>query len=210
MNCPLCGDPQSSLWSEDQLRPYFRCGKCTFLFVPQKFHLSAEDERKRYDTHENDESDLRYREYLTKIASGITPFLSKGQKGLDFGCGASTLLAQIIEESGHPMDSYDLYYHPSNPIWSETYDFIILSEVIEHLSSPREIMEKLAGLLSPNGQFFIKTKFLPETREQFDHWYYKKDPTHICFFNPQSMEELARILRMKGPETGQDLSRLWF
>ena len=210
MNCPLCNDPQTSKWSEDKIRPYIKCGHCSLVFVPQDFLLSAEDERKRYDTHENHEQDLRYREYLTKIASGITPFISKGQKGLDFGCGASTLMAKIMEESGFEMDSYDLYYHPSTPIWSQKYDFIILSEVIEHLSSLRETMIKLAALLSTDGQFFIKTKFLPQSREQFDSWYYKKDPTHICFFNPQSMGELARVLGMNGPDTSQDLSRLWY
>jgi hypothetical protein len=210
VNCPLCGCSETSKWSEDNLRPYLKCEHCTLIFVPQEFLLSAEDERKRYDTHENDEKDLRYRKYLTKIASGITPFLSEGHKGLDFGCGASTLMAQIMEESGYEMDSYDLYYHPLTPIWSQKYDFIILSEVIEHLSTLSETMERLADLLSKNGQFFIKTKFLPETREQFELWYYKKDPTHICFFNPRAMGELAMILGMKGPETDKDLSRLWF
>lgn len=210
MNCPLCNETQTSKWSEDPVRPYFECGHCSLVFVPQDFLLSAEDERKRYDTHENDERDVRYREYLTKIASGISPSLSQGQKGLDFGCGASTLMAQIMDESGFEMDSYDLYYHPLTPIWSQKYDFIILSEVIEHLSSPRETMLKLAKLLTKDGQFFIKTKFLPETKEQFDVWYYKKDPTHICFFNSRSMEELARVLGMKGPDTNQDLTRLWF
>jgi hypothetical protein len=211
MKCPLCETSSINPWSEDELRPYFKCQECSLIFVPSEFILSPEDEKKRYDTHENNEEDLRYREYLSKIVSGAIPHLSSGMVGLDFGCGASILLAKIFDENGFLVDSYDIFYHPKEEIWQRKYDFIVLSEVIEHLSSPAETMRKLAKLLTPHGQFFIKTKFSPEFQTLFSNWYYKKDPTHICFFNEESMKKLAHLLGMKGAETySPDLTRLWF
>lgn len=211
MKCPLCESSSVTLWSEDELRSYFKCRECSLIFVPSEFLLSAEEEKKRYDTHENNQEDLRYREYLSKIALGAYPYLTAGMRGLDFGCGASTLLAQLFDENAFPTDSYDIFYHPNEEIWQKKYDFIVLSEVIEHLSSPLQTMMKLAERLTPQGQFFIKTKFSPEFQSMFSSWYYKKDPTHICFFNDQSMRKLANVLQMGGPEiTGPDLSRIWF
>lgn len=211
MKCPLCESSKATPWSEDELRPYFKCQECSLIFVPSHFLLSAEDEKKRYDTHENSDEDPRYRDYLSKIAFGVIPHLSPGMVGLDFGCGASTLLAQIFEENGFPVDSYDIFYRPEEAIWKRKYDFIVLSEVIEHLSSPGETMRNLTKLLSSQGQFFIKTKFSPEFQTLFNNWYYKKDPTHICFFNEESMAKLAHLLGMKGPEIySPDLTRIWF
>lgn len=211
MNCILCGSPKTFEWYQDKLQTYFLCHGCTFVFVPRNQMLSAFEEKKRYDTHENNDDDPRYREYLTKIRNSVTPFLTKESLGLDFGCGASHLLARIFSEENFVVDSYDLYYHPEEKIWDKTYDFIVLSEVIEHLSWPVATMEKLAKLLKPGGQIFIKTMFLPEKENAFAGWFYKNDPTHVQFFNFKSMEKLAQILNMQGPIKlpSPDLYRLW-
>jgi SAM-dependent methyltransferase len=200
VNCVLCQGHSLNQWHQDKLRPYFRCEGCSLVFVPRDLLITAEEEKKRYDTHQNNEEDPRYRNYLTKIADGILPFLSPKAKGLDYGCGASTLLATIFFEAGLSMDSYDLYYHCNDDIWLERYDFIVLSEVIEHLADLDGTMEKLKLLLKPGGQLFIKTKFYPPARELFENWFYKNDPTHVQFFDPLSMAKLAALLNMKGPE----------
>lgn len=211
MNCILCRGASVALWNQDSLRPYLRCDDCSLVFVPRDYLLSSVDEKKRYDTHENNEDDLRYREYLTKITTAIIPFLGADATGLDFGCGASTLLSKIFLESGFVVDSYDLYYHSDQKFRAKTYDFIVLSEVIEHLSDPIGGLEGLKLLLKPGGQFFIKTKYLPPQKEMFGNWFYKNDPTHIQFFNHQSMEKLASLLGMQGPMalSSADLCRLW-
>jgi hypothetical protein len=211
MICILCSSESTLKCFEDKSRAYFCCQNCSLIFVPRDSLLDPLEEKKRYDNHQNSDQDPRYRDYLTKTIVEIVPFLGTGAKGLDFGCGSSHLMEKIFFERGYKVDSYDLYYHPNEEIWQRKYDFIVLSEVIEHLAKPKETMEQLRSLLSPGGQIFIKTKYYPESLASFGSWFYKNDPTHIQFFNQQAMGSLARMLQLNGPESlpCQDLVRLW-
>jgi transcription initiation factor TFIIIB Brf1 subunit/transcription initiation factor TFIIB len=195
-NCPLCDSAHSSEFSRDKIRSYYICSSCQLIFVPREQIISSDEEKKRYDTHKNSPEETRYRDYLAQIAGLMIPQMSEGSMGLDFGCGASTLLGDILISQGYPTDSYDLFYHPQESIWKKSYDFIVLSEVIEHLREPREIMQALKERLNPGGKFFIKTALYPETKEKFDQWFYKRDPTHVQFFQTGSFETLRNQLGM--------------
>ncbi|HXH75797.1 MAG TPA: class I SAM-dependent methyltransferase [Bacteriovoracaceae bacterium] len=210
MNCILCQSTGTHKWHEDKIRPYFKCETCSLIFVPRNFVLSAEKEKQRYDAHQNNNDDNNYREYLTKITLGILPYLEKGSRGLDFGCGSSTTLAALFEDHGFSVDSYDLYYFQKEELLQNKYDFIILSEVIEHLADPLETMQRLKSLLTADGQFFIKTKYYPAEKELFSNWFYKRDVTHVQFFSQKAMSRLAGILKMNEPEKieSEDLYRL--
>lgn len=194
MNCPLCQSSHTSLYDQDEFRHYHQCGGCELIFVPRSELVSSSEEKFRYDQHENHPDDPRYREYLKKIVDSIHPFLKPTSRGLDFGCGESTLLEQLFVEAGFPTRSYDLFYQNDESVLHEKYDFIILSEVIEHLREPREIMLQLKEQLNPGGVFGIKTRLQPLSKTEFSRWYYKKDPTHIQFFNPKSFEKLNEVL----------------
>jgi hypothetical protein len=156
--------------------------------------VSISAEFARYDTHINDEGDLRYQNYLSSIVNTAAPHLSAKDRGLDFGCGRTKLLARIFDQSGIETESYDIHYFPDEEIWNRKYDFIVLSEVIEHLRDPLETMIKLKTILNQSGKIFVKTKLLPEDYGAFKLWYYKNDPTHVQFFNQKSMELMARRL----------------
>lgn len=208
MKCPVCQSSEYVLFDQDKKRSYFKCSDCTLVFVPREQILSAADESNRYEAHQNSEDDPYYKKYLTDIAQETLPFLHSESFGLDFGCGKTKLLASIYEERGIQMDSFDLYFHPDESIWKKTYNFIILSEVIEHLAAPKETMESLNSLLKTGGEFFIKTKFYPESSEDFSNWFYKRDMTHVEFFNEKSMETLAQKLGKSFQKIGNDLYRL--
>lgn len=141
------------------------------------------------------------------MMDNILPFISKKNVGLDFGCGALTALSEIFQKKEIHLDSFDLYYHPNHSIWNCKYDFIIISEVIEHLHNPEDTMTSLKKILNPNGKIFIKTKFRKESIE-FANWFYKRDLTHIQFFNPKSLELFANRLGFAFSEIGPDLY-LW-
>jgi len=193
-NCPICLECNTQEYAQDKFRSYSICDGCGLIFVPRSELISAEDERTRYEHHQNESEDPAYFDYLSKIARCV-PYLKKGDEGLDFGCGPSPVLANIFSSSGFVTSSYDLYFHPHLPYRAKTYDFIILSEVIEHLRNPIEVLKELGGLLNDNGKIFIKTKFYPE-KELFNNWFYKRDLTHIQFFNEKSLHWLSKSLRM--------------
>jgi SAM-dependent methyltransferase len=199
MKCPVCLSQKNSQYDQDKHRIYYLCEDCELIFVSRDKALPAIDEMKRYEAHQNTDHDPHYQAYLKQIVDSSLPHIKTKARGLDFGCGKTTLLSKIYNDVGLLVDSYDVFFHPSEEIWQNKYDFIILSEVIEHLAQPREVMEKLNNLLNPGGKFFIKTKFYPENAIDFANWFYKRDLTHIQFFNPTSMQQLARHLKASGP-----------
>ncbi len=195
MACPLCFSGATFLYDQDRLRSYFKCETCALVFVDRGSVISPQQEKERYEAHENSENNSDYRDYLSSIAQSIRPHLKNGDVGLDFGSGKTKILSELLMP--HVTFSYDVYFLPDDSLLKRKYDFIILSEVIEHLRDPLRIMEDLKKCLNPQGQFFIKTKFYPERREDFGNWFYKRDITHIQFFCQMSFEKLSSLLGLQ-------------
>jgi SAM-dependent methyltransferase len=189
MICPLCGSVQSELFDKDKTRSFYQCGNCSLVFVPRDELITPDAEKHRYDAHENDETSSGYRDYLSGIAAQLQKYLKNGMTGLDFGSGRTKLLAELLS-SEHVVDSYDVYFHPDLSFLNKKYDFIILSEVIEHLRDPVSELKKLKSILKPDGILFVKTKLVPE--KSFSTWFYKRDITHVQFFSDDSFRHLSK------------------
>ena len=110
-------------------------------------------------------------------------------------------MSQIFDENGLNCDSYDPFYFPDVSIWKKSYEFLVMNEVIEHLSDPAGTISKLRTILT--GPIFIRTKFYPETEKEFANWFYKRDATHVQFFNLKSLSQLGTVKVI-----GEDLYRI--
>jgi len=152
------------------------------VFVPPRFHLSAEAERAEYDRHENAEDDPGYRRFLGRLVAPLTARVPPPAAGLDFGCGPGPALAAMLREAGYRMAVYDPFYAPDPSVLVPGWDFITATEVVEHLRRPGEELQRLVGLLRPGGWLGIMTKLVLD-RERFATWHYIRDPTHIGFFS---------------------------
>lgn len=99
----------------------------------------------------------------------------------------------MFEEAGFSMALYDLFYRPDSEVLQHHYDFITLTEVIEHLGSPWQVLHLLWQQLRPGGLLAIQTQ---QVRDQsaFRQWRYIHDPTHIAFYAPATFAWLARQL----------------
>ena len=87
-SCPLCGDLATiHPFSSGLDRTYLRCGRCDLVFVPPADHPSPEEERARYEQHNNAPTHQGYRDFLARLADPIIARLPPGADGLDFGCG---------------------------------------------------------------------------------------------------------------------------
>ena len=75
-------------------------------------------------------------------------------------------------------------------------NFITMTEVIEHIARPSELLPRLDRLLSPGGILAVMTK---RTRDlaAFSSWHYKNDPTHICFYSEVTFEWIAQKMSWK-------------
>ena len=122
--------------------------------------------------------------------------ISVGACGLDFGSGPGPTLSKMFESRGFQTDIYDVYYAPNEGVFQKTYDFITICEVVEHFHKPQMELDRLFGLLKPNGLMAIKTQFLPP-KDEFPTWYYKREPTHVCFFSEQTFKFLTNKWKSK-------------
>jgi 2-polyprenyl-3-methyl-5-hydroxy-6-metoxy-1,4-benzoquinol methylase len=96
----------------------------------------------------------------------------------------------MFKEIGHSMEIYDTFYAREPDLLNRQYDFITATEVLEHLHHPRQELDRLWTLLKPGGYLGIMTQLVKD-QKTFSHWYYKNDPTHVCFFSRSTFQWLA-------------------
>lgn len=193
-NCPLCEKKDTNIHYEDLNRAYWHCGYCALIFVPSQYHLNPFEEKAIYDQHENNPDDSGYRAFLNKLVSPMNRHLKShhfpaNAKGLDFGSGPGPTLSLMFSELGYEMNIFDIYYANKPEVLKRSYDFISSTEVWEHLSKPKEIINDLFCLTKERFILGIMTKRIPQT--SFERWHYIKDPTHITFFADQTLEYIA-------------------
>ena len=146
------------------------------------------EERSRYENHNNDENDPGYRQFLLRAINPLTNYIKQADNGLDFGCGPGPTTSKIMNEMGYQVIDYDPYFKPIE--LNTSFDFIISTEVFEHLNSPRKELKLIKKLLKPNAYLCIMTQLYSETID-FQNWWYKNDPTHIVFYTQETMEWIA-------------------
>ena len=188
-SCPLCHH-ETVAFSQDKSRPYVRCPQCFLVSVPAAFHLDQIAEKAHYDCHNNDVADVGYQQFLSRTLTPLIARIKPDATGLDFGCGEGAVLSQMAAAQGIKVVNYDLFYHPDTQVLSQQYDFVCLTEVIEHIANAQALMTQLSTLLLPGGILAVMTKQVPSL-DKFNYWYYKIDPTHINFYSIETFQWLA-------------------
>jgi 2-polyprenyl-3-methyl-5-hydroxy-6-metoxy-1,4-benzoquinol methylase len=119
-----------------------------------------------------------------------------GSEILEFGCGPGPVLAKLLENEGAKVTKYDKFFFDDESYKEKKYDFITSTEVFEHLQHPKESLAELAELLKPGGMIAIMTNFHLNDTDRFLKWWYRRDPTHISFFNKRVFEVLTKKLNL--------------
>ena len=188
--CPLCTARRVRHHCRDRERSFLRCDDCGLVFVPSSQFLSREDEKRRYDLHQNSPDNEGYRRFLQRMFIHLQECLAPGSAGLDFGSGPEPLLARMFRAAGHSMAIFDHFYGPDPAPLEGRYDFITATEVVEHLREPKRELEQLWACLKPGGVLGVMTRPVVGL-DEFPTWYYKNDRTHVCFFSPETFHWLA-------------------
>lgn len=188
-HCPLCAGGAAP-FEPGAARGARRCGTCALTFIPESRHLSPEAERARYAQHDNRPDDPGYRGFLDRLLEPLSRRLRPGAEGLDFGCGPGPTASVMMRERGFKMADYDPYFVPDEAALARTYDFIVCTEVLEHLRRPAETLALLDGLLRPDGMLGAMTMLLADDGA-FATWWYALDPTHIAFYKEETLRWLA-------------------
>lgn len=187
--CPLCCAADAyELPVAGKL--YHRCRACELVWLDEAEHLDPAREKAVYDGHDNQVDDPRYRGFLMRAFGEVQRRLPPPASGLDFGCGPGPALIAMGREAGYQMAGYDKFYADEPELLTRQYDFITSTEVIEHIATPRAVLETLWGCLKPGGLLVLQTqRVLGDDR--FKTWRYRHDPTHIVFFAEASFRALA-------------------
>jgi SAM-dependent methyltransferase len=190
MICPLCENMKTQPLSKSL--NYHFCPQCDLRFLDSSRRLNAEDEKKRYLTHNNDTNDSRYRDFVKPLVDEITARNPVGKIGLDYGAGAGPVTAAILKEMGYNVSLYDPYFWDDITLLKENYDFIYSCEVVEHFYNPKLEFNRLHKLLKPGGSLSIMTQLYDHSID-FENWYYKKDPTHVVFYSKATFNWILKF-----------------
>jgi len=168
-----------------------RCLQCSLIFVPSEYHLSKENERARYDEHNNDPDDKAYQNFLMKMAKPLNERLKPNWKGLDYGCGPGPAMNRVIKGEGVSLKNYDPFYFPDNELLNDQYDFITCSEAIEHFNSPKKEYQKFDKLLRDGSSILAVMTEVWSNQGRFDQWWYQKDPAHVSFYTRDTFQWIS-------------------
>lgn len=190
MRCPLCGGRGPTPHAVVSDASYHRCPDCALVFADPSARLGPTEERGRYETHENDPSDPRYRAFLDRLAAPLALHLAPGAEGLDYGSGPGPTLSIMLEERGFPMSVYDPFFAPDPTVLTRTYDFVTCTETLEHFFEPGRELARLDRLLRPGGWLGVMTGVLTDDID-FERWWYVRDPTHVAFYHARTLEWIS-------------------
>lgn len=99
-----------------------------------------------------------------------------------------------MQERGHDVSNYDPYFVPDSATLDQRYNFVTMTEVLEHLRVPALEVSRVWGLLKEQGYLAVNTQMTDDI-ENFNEWHYQRDPTQICFWSKSTMRWLAKSLQ---------------
>src|SRR2546423_9247134 len=109
-----------------------------------------------------------------------------GQRGLDVGCGTGIIQRQLQSGLGWHVDGCDLNSEALTRNWTpdarimlynvfdrtialrETYDYLVMFDVLEHIQEPVPFLEAALHSLKPGGIVFINVPALPSLFSRYD------------------------------------------
>ncbi|MEP3387659.1 MAG: class I SAM-dependent methyltransferase [Reichenbachiella sp.] len=123
------------------------------------------------------------RYYLEKFASEAGERVKKNATILDAGAG-DCIYRKYFEHAKYESADFcqvDKFYAPVTyvcdldkiPVEKERYDFVFLSQVLEHLPNPESVLKELNRVLKPNGELWLSAPFFYEEHEKpYDFYRY--------------------------------------
>ena len=186
----------------------YRCLDCKFVFRHPVFSKEAYDELYRNASSSTWDEENRLDQQL--VRETLCSVLNKG-KVLDIGCGTGSLLAPLSQR----FDTYGIEINDDaatvasqrgvkilagdldelNGV-SEEFDAVIACDVIEHVFSPLELVQRMLAKTAPGGYVVISTGntdawswYLAGSR-----FWYCYLPEHISFVSPSWFRHYAALL----------------
>ena len=202
--------------SEGRLR---RCSACGHLFSActlERYEQSMQEFDREQGTFIAPENLQRQKKYIGRLLQNGVKQLHHSSSRismLDVGCSSGSML-RIAKDMGFDVhgvepapkaaataskqgfDVFCGFLHEAK-FPAESFDFVSLFEVIEHLQHPLELAKEVHRILRPGGVWLIGTGNVDSwtvsfEKETWDYFNIASHGGHISFFTPGSMRLLAK------------------
>lgn len=224
--CPCCGDhdllligklPDSRFFAGENLENplpggyLYRCHRCQLKFRhPMQ---DAETYRQLYDNATvSTWPSATTRLDWSLITDLVVEHLPQGGRVLDFGCYTGGLLARLpytcerygveVNRAAAAVASKKTgarIFLTIDDIPSDLrFDVVIAADVVEHMTNPSEIVDKLAALLANDGILIVTTGDADNYLwNRFGaNWWYCFFPEHVTFLSRAWFDHLAQVSRL--------------
>lgn len=192
MECLLCLSN-----SELSFKDTYTCCECGLVFKDPNTFLNHDAEVARYSTHQNNENDSGYVNFLKRLVDPLTNFLPPSFNSIDFGCGPGPTVSKLLAELGGKTENYDPNFFPDGQLLiPEFYDVVTCTEVVEHFKRPLQDWDQLVELVKDGGILAVMTQLITEDIN-YEKWWYKNDPTHVVFYAPETINFLSKKYEME-------------
>ena len=194
-----------------------QCTNCQFTFtnpIPIESEIGKYYDSENYVSHSNTSKGITnklyqiIRNYTLRKKVKLLQSLNPNNKLLDIGCGTGEFLNQSkingfdvlgIEPSEKARTQAKNNFHLEvkeesaiEKLGDQTFDFITMWHVLEHVYPLNERVQQMHRLLKDNGQIIIAVP----NRESYDAHYYDKYwaaydvPRHLYHFTPNTIAQL--------------------
>jgi len=198
MKCLTCNTIATNFEDLELQKLYYHCPACELIWLDKRYFITNEDEKKQYSYHNNSLEDIGYVNMFENFLEFFWLDIEKNTTtALDFGSGPEPVLAELIKRRGLHVEYYDKFYQTDKIYENKKYDLITSTEVFEHLEDPKNTLALLAKHLNDDGTIALMTLFHCNIEKKFLKWWYRRDPTHIIFFTPKSIEVLSEKCGLK-------------
>lgn len=195
--CVICGSDTKVIYDPQIIVDYDVCEHCGFIYKQKKHHLPHVEEEKRYLRHENTFENKAYVNMFQDMIEEFIEYLYIKRKVLDFGSGPVPVLKKLLQDKKYDVYDYDFFYNRNEEYKDNKYQLIVSTEVVEHFSDPIKEFKHLVDLLEDGGYLLITTYFRKMNKDQFLVWWYRRDITHVSFYNMKTFEYLAKEFNLE-------------
>jgi 2-polyprenyl-3-methyl-5-hydroxy-6-metoxy-1,4-benzoquinol methylase len=217
-NCPICLNNLIStdiVLKEGSLLKCFNCNHLLSSCNVEQYNDALDKWDTTNGTLPNAKSQNRHRKNTLKrlqLASSFLPNQSKITL-LDVGCSSGSVLA-VAKDLGFDVKGVDTALQAVNTARSfgfdvfhgtldeakyddNEFDLIVLFELIEHITNPKQLLQECHRILKKNGVVLINTPNASSwtasfMREKWGGFSLRDMGGHISFFSAQSITKLAK------------------
>ena len=224
-DCPLCHSMRNTVFMKEDARnnrdhvQLLKCTDCGFVYSKL-----ATIDYTDYGKAASKKSDAELENALISqnihrlVAEIINKTSVKNGSVLDFGCGVGLMLRGFkernydvlgVEESAAYRDMLAESSIPAARLEDidhlrESFDIVILKDVLEHLENPLQVLDKIISFIKPGGYFYIR---VPNRYAYPFHWAVDTKG-HINHFTPGILKKIlgGMGLSLKGDVKVYDIS----